>query len=500
MLQRLWEAVSDGEGGTVMAVVVVLGLALAFALRAAVARDLRPRLRAPSLLLMAAALLWAGLWLFLPGTQSAWRFGPLLLVLLAFGRLASVALFDWVLSSRLKRDPPRIVRDICEGVIAIVALLALLRAAGVEALPLLTTSAVFTAIIGLSLQDTLGNLLAGLVLQTQRPFELGEWIQLDKEGLQLGRVIGLDWRATKLLTTDNKELNVPNSQLVRAPILNLSRPVQTFRRALELALPYEAPIERVRAALERTCWGVPGILPHPKPEVVTSGFSDFGLRYQLRYSFDDPSQRDAIEARLRERVWYALQRSGVAFARAPGVPVGAMQPGLDAKNLETRTRAIRGVDFLRDLPDSAIALMASDARTELYAPGELVVRQGEAGGEPYLCVSGELRVLYTADDGTEHEMARIGPGGLFGEFAQLTGETRTASVQAESACELVAIDKTAFSSVLRTNPALAEQISERLAERRAELEAAAANVSVERASIDEHKGRFLQRLRDWLDL
>ena len=98
-------------------------------------------------------------------------------------------------------------------------------------------------------------------------------------------------------------------------------------------------------------------------------------------------------------------------------------------------------------------------------------------------------------------MARIHAGGLFGEFAHLTGEARAASVQAVSACEVVAIGKQAFSTVLSTNPDFAELISQRLAEQRAELDEAQKLLPVnERRSIDEHKGRFLRRLRELLSL
>ena len=504
MPNRLWwNALLNGADTALIASVFVAGLVLSVTLRATVASSERARLRAPIVLLLSAALLWllTGLGLIRLAANGVWRVVPGLLVLLAFGRLLTVALFDWALSRRLQREAPRIVRDIAEGVIGVVALLVVLRTAGVEAMPLLTTSALLTAIVGLSLQDTLGNLLAGVVLQTQRPFDLGEWIQIDRDGLQMGRVIELNWRATKVLTADNQELNIPNSQLARAPILNLSRPSRIARRTLEFAIPYELPTQHVRELIERVCCGVPGALEHPKPQLITHAFIDQGIRYRLQFYIDDFGQRELIESQVRDRLWYALHRAGVPFARGAGIPVGQAQPGLEARNLETRTRAIRNVDFLRDLPDSAVAILAADARTALYAPGELVVRQGERGEELYLCVWGELLVLYTPQSGERVEVARLSAGGMFGEFAQLTGEVRAASVQAVNACEVVAIGKAAFSAVLGTNPSFAELISQRLAERKAALDAAHKDLApADRASIDEHKGRFLRRLRELLSL
>ena len=96
---------------------------------------------------------------------------------------------------------PKIFRDILQTLIFAGVALAALHQAGVEPGSLLTTSALLTAVVGLSLQDTLGNLFAGLSIQAQRPFEIGDWIQFDSEAKHAGRVIEINWRATTVMTT-----------------------------------------------------------------------------------------------------------------------------------------------------------------------------------------------------------------------------------------------------------------------------------------------------------
>jgi small-conductance mechanosensitive channel len=502
MFEQIWNAVARGEGATLTAAVILVGVGLSFALRATVASPNRSRLRAPALLLMAAAGTWLILEVWSPAASSrkVLRVIPMLLVLLAFGRLTTVALFDWALSRRLRHDAPRIVRDIAEGVIMIMAILIALRAAGVEAVPLVTTSAVLTAILGLSLQDTLGNLFAGLALQAQRPFDIGEWIQIDPLGLQVGRVIEMNWRATKFLTADNQELSVPNGQLARTPILNLSRPGGSYRRVIDVMLPYEYPTRRCCEVIERALVGVPNVLLDPPPNVSTSAFLDQGIRYRILVYVRLFEHRDGADIAIRDRLWYALRRAGIPIARGAGIPIAA-PPGSAERDLELRTKAIRHVDFLRDLPDTAVTMLAADAYSEIYAPGEVVVRQGEPGEELYLCLFGELAVMLQVETGETHEIARITQGGLFGEFAQVTGEARTATVQAVHECELAVIGRSAFTAVLQANPEFAELISQRLAERRAALDAVEQSASERpRASVDEHKGNFLRRLREFLTL
>jgi small-conductance mechanosensitive channel len=501
MFEKLWYAVARGEGA-LTAAVILFGILLSFALRATVAKSNRSRLRIPALMLIAAASLWLILEAWSPDETSrkAFHVVPLLLVLLAYGRLTTVALFDWAVSRRLRHEAPRIVRDIAEGMIMILGALIALRVAGIESVPLVTTSAVITAVLGLSLQDTLGNLFAGLALQAQRPFDIGEWIQIDPIGLQVGRVVEMNWRATKVLTADNQELNIPNGQLARAPILNLSRPGDSYRRVIDVLLPYEYPTRRCCEVIERALVGIPDVLVEPAPSVFTSAFVDQGVRYRIVVYVQRFERRDAVEIAVRDRLWYALRRAGIPIARGAGISVGA-SPTSTERDVETRAKAIRQVDFLRDLPDSAVNTLAIDAYTEMYAAGEVVVRQGELGEELYLCLSGELVVNLQVDTGETHEVARITQGGLFGEFAQVTGEARVASVQAVRVCELAVIGRSAFTAVLSANPEFAELISQRLAERRAALDATELSASERpRTSVDEHKGNFLRRLREFLTI
>src|SRR5690606_39397019 len=111
----------------------------------------------------------------------------------------------------------------------------------VEPASLLATSALLTAVIGLSLQETLGNLFAGLAIQAERPFEVNDWIQFDEHRHRVGRVVEINWRATKVETSDRVILTVPNGVLARAPIMNFSRPTALVRRSVYVDAPFDAP-------------------------------------------------------------------------------------------------------------------------------------------------------------------------------------------------------------------------------------------------------------------
>ncbi|HJL47235.1 MAG TPA: mechanosensitive ion channel, partial [Polyangiaceae bacterium LLY-WYZ-15_(1-7)] len=165
-----------------------------------------------------------------------------------------------VITRTLGGNVPRIVRDLVQALLFMGVLMLTLRAAGVEPSSLLTTSALLTAVIGLSLQDTLGNLFAGLAIQAQRPFRVGDWIQYDDTEHHIGRIVEMNWRAVKVETLDKVEMTVPNATLAKSSLQNYSMPTRVARRHAYVEAPYDRPPERVIPQLVDAVRGVAGVL------------------------------------------------------------------------------------------------------------------------------------------------------------------------------------------------------------------------------------------------
>jgi small-conductance mechanosensitive channel len=203
-----------------------LGLIVALALAAFAALVLpaheRKYLRLPLLFAAIAFVCLLGRALIPDGAPGARALGliGLFLLLASSGRSGFLLIVHAVLARRLAFPLPKIVQDIIQIAIYLAVALITLRAAGVEPGSLLATSALLTAVVGLSLQDTLGNLFAGLAIQAQRPFEIGDWIQFDDKVDHIGRVVEINWRATRIITLDLIEIIVPNGVLAKAPIQN----------------------------------------------------------------------------------------------------------------------------------------------------------------------------------------------------------------------------------------------------------------------------------------
>jgi CRP-like cAMP-binding protein len=335
-------------------------------------------------------------------------------------------------------------------------------------------------------------------------------VQCEAASKQIGQVVEISWRATKIRTQDCVDVVVPNGLLARTPILNFSRPTALSRRSVWLTTPHDVPSSQVRRSVLDAVVGCEGVLSDPSPSVVTHAFTSHGIEYWLRYFIVDFDRRDAIDGAVRDRVWLGLRRSGIALAvEAHRVDLRARTAESERESLERdvarRQTAFGRIELFRDLPAEAIEQLAAGAKLLPYGASEVVVRQGDRGDELFLCVEGELSVRHAASQTAEirqdREIARLGPGGVFGELSLMTGAQRSASVVALVPCELLVIGKAALAPVLESQPLLAERLSGRLAERQAELEALAElEAAGSRTTLQERQGQLLVRIRQFFSL
>jgi small-conductance mechanosensitive channel/CRP-like cAMP-binding protein len=436
-------------------------------------------------------------------------FGALAFLLAAIGRLGVVLVLDVVLGRRLLRPLPKIVADITLGLVYTAVLLTALRVAGVEPGSILTTSALLTAAVALSLQETLGNMVAGLAIQVQRPFDLGDWIQFDSEAKHVGKVLEINWRATKVLTLDEVEVIVPNATLAKAAITNYSKPTVTSRRSLYVQVPAEVPPLDVQRIIVTALGGSFGLLADPAPSVVTNAFIEGNVEYWIRFFTDRFDKRDGVDGAARDRVWYALTRHGISVA-PPARKLLLHEVSSESLTREEtlrvdeRERLLKHVDFLRSLPDEQRRTLASKSSLRLYADGETIVRQGDNSTELFVVDHGSVVVVKERGsregDRSEVELAQLGPGAFFGEMALMTGEPRTATVRAKTACSMFVIDHAALRGVLESIPHLAEHMSRVIAERQASTAEEDAKPAAATRSAEERSSLLLDRIRKFFAL
>jgi small-conductance mechanosensitive channel len=461
-----------------------------------------PRWRwlAAPLTLAVLYLLFMGLkWLSAGETNLSRAFGTAALFVLLLGlcRCAFTLIFHGLLHV-LHRDLPKIFLDVLQFFVYMAAVVFTLSAAGVEFVPLLTGSAVLTVVLGLAMKDTLGNLISGIALQAQQPFEPGDWIQFDTDPAHVGRVVELNWRATTVVTLDEVAVVVPNGMLNQVLITNFTKPLPLARRSVYVHAPIDVPPKQVHALILAAVGDAWGVLADPAPSVVTLDYDERGVRYWVRFFTTEFARRDRVDGGVRDCAWYALRRAGidvpgprraVTFHR----PTAPVAPGLGGGH------DLRTLPLFADLPDDAARRLAPHARVRLFAPQEVIVREGTDGDELFVLLRGRVTVTKKHDDGRRIALAELGPGDYFGEHALLSGGQRSATVQAADECELLVLEAVAVRKLLEDVPDLAERVRRTAGERKSQRDgrlALEADETPEPPSVWPFLFRFLEQRRE----
>ncbi len=422
---------------------------------------------------------------------------------------ACLQLFDWFvwdywLERRRHMAVPRLLVDLFNFIVlTAVAVTVLGTVFQVNLSALLVTSTVVSAVIGLALQDILGNVVAGLALQLERPFNVGEWVQVSD---QEGQVLQMNWRTLTVRTRDHHTVIVPNSNVAKQEIVNYSRPTSLQRIHVYVNVSYRHPPGLVKESILRAVADVDGVRADPPPEVIVQSFGDFAIHYDLRLWIDDYARLPLIADAAYARIWYALRRDGIEIPVPMRDVTMRMLSDDHATRLQEQTRGeiyseLRGLPVFKPLSDEQIKQLAQRAAIQRYGEGEVLVKQGDTAQSLYTIKAGRVRVDVRNEQGQVRTVATLGQADFFGEMSLLTGEPRTASVIAQTETEVVVVDKMDFAAVLESDATIVDALSMALEDR---LKTLAANRTPEAASLPllpaPQRAALISRIRGFLGL
>jgi small-conductance mechanosensitive channel/CRP-like cAMP-binding protein len=444
---------------------VVVPLALLCLLALARLARLRPAFR-PLVGPFAACGLAAVVMVFAgpPTGQSSIALLYLLPVLVLVVRATSLA-FQWVFYRRQGSPPPSLLDSVVSVLLYGIGVGAIASQwFDVELTPFLATSAVVGAVVGLALQDTLGNLFAGIALHSEAPVHVGDWVRV---GDRDGRVEQVSWRAMRLRTWDGDTLTVPNNEVARHAVLNYSHPRAAHSRTIAIGVNYHTPPNRVIGVLRKVLEQV-GLPADPPSSVRIVGYHESAIHYEIRYYFAGYEEYRRFESELYRLIWYHFRRHGIEIPfPVRDVFLHRAAPAVQSRETpaERLERALRTVDLFRPLSDEELRSVMARSRPLHYAAGERVIEEGSPGDSFFIIDQGQVMVSKRMG-GADREIARLMEGQFFGEMALLTGERRSATIEAATDVDLFMIDKPAFQDILAANPTIAVDISTLLSERR----------------------------------
>jgi small-conductance mechanosensitive channel/CRP-like cAMP-binding protein len=441
------------------------------------------------------------------GVHAPWRYhvgaAAILLSTALIVALVNRYVWDFYFEKKRQITIPHFLREVVAGIIFLVALLLVLSYgyhAEAQLKGLLAGSGVAAIIVGFAGQNLFAGIIGGISIQINRPYKVGDWLQV---GERFAEVKEINWRSTRLCTNDDIYLDIPNNEMVSHQIVNLHYPTEIHAMRIRVGIDYNVPPNRVKDALGRAAQSAKNVVPHPPVKVFLVDFADHAVIYEIKYYMGNHSRINETNDAVRTNVWYELKRRGITIP----FPIRRLQVERKAaasrqEEYEEARAILRDEALFECLSDEQINNLVQRSRVSYFGRGEHVIREGAEGDSMFVLLRGAAEVS-VSKNGTSIPVAALKAPDCFGEMSLLTGERRTATVRAETDCQVMEIGKPVMAEVLRASPDCLERLSELLAKRKMETEGvlkeAAFPVQAERKER-EYTATFLRRLRTFFEL
>jgi small-conductance mechanosensitive channel len=392
-----------------------------------------------------------------PVKVIATLFGFVVLVLLLSG--VNATLFQAAPEGTWRKRIPAIFVDVARFLLISVGLAIIFSYIwGAHVRGLFTALGITSIVIGLTLQNSVGQIISGLLMLFEQPFRLGDWIQTSTAR---GRVVEVNWRAVHIDTGSGLQIT-PNSVLAVASFTNLSRPPGTYKIKVPTVFSEDDPPDRVCAMLSRVAAELPQLKSDSTPKSVPLG----GLNYRTSIPLQSPADDSAAKATFLRWVWYASRRDGLHLDEAEdefGTP-------------ELVEDAVRTVvaPMLRLSPTDQQHL-TPHASVVRFGADEIIEHVGDVPSRMTFIVSGRVRVTAPSDDGSMVPITTLDAGSFLGQTA-LTRQPVLADAQALGEVTALQIRREHIEDVLQAKPLLLQELGRLIEERRSHVKQAMADV------------------------
>ena len=410
-----------------------------------------------------------------------------MVLVIATIRMITRTIFETILRNSTQTEISSLVKTVLSIIIYIVAFFIIFQSQfpEIQLAPLFTGSAILGIVVGLALQDTLGNLFAGIAMQADAPFQVGDVISISNRGT--GIVEGVSWRGVRIRTFQNKLLVISNAVLGRETIEVASQNNLNARLVYFSSLYINSPAKTaqvIRDAIRQ----VENVSQKIRPIVRIRDLGTDGIDWEIKYWPENYSRFNDTDALIRQRIWYAFQREGLSFPfPTRTIHLEKAQKTVSQEEfLDDAREHLTKVPIFAPLGEEEIQKLAEASTRRVFAPGEAIVRKGQEGGSMYVITRGAVSVQLPGPNGP-NTINNLTSNDFFGEMSLLTGEPRTANVVAEEETEVLQIRKSAIKPIFEANPELLHTVSEIVEERRqllhANVEATAAKPDITESGL-----------------
>jgi small-conductance mechanosensitive channel/CRP-like cAMP-binding protein len=376
-------------------------------------------------------------------------FGFVVLLLVLSGLNATV--FEGAPEASWRKRVPTIFRDVTRFLLIAVGLALIFSYVwGVRVGGLFTALGVTSVVIGLMLQNSVGQIVSGLFMLFEQPFRIGDWLETPTAR---GRIVEANWRAIHIQTGHGLQIT-PNSVLAATSFTNLSRPPGAHKLSMSLTFALDDPPDRVALLLVR----VASALPQRKTDVVPTSSTGGAGEYQVSIALKSPADDGAAKATFLRWIWYAARRAGLH---------------LDGEGDDFATPA-RVQVAMRDVVAPALRLSLTDqqslvphAKMVRYGIDEIVQYAGDVPTGMTFLIKGSVRRTMTNDDGSVIPLSLLEEGSFLG-LSSLTRQPSLSGAYALEEVTALEIEREHIEDLVLRTPLLLQELGRILEDRRKE--------------------------------
>jgi len=473
IMDRIYNELATGDGFVLMMLVTLLGLSIIILISRRVSRLKKLKNRSELLLIIDVILLpiiiiafhWISVALVGIGNTYPVTISLILLwISWFFNRLLGLYFWDQKFLDKTGEKAPKLLQNFISLIIYMLVIAFIVGFIfNKPVTSILVSTGIFATVIGFAMKDLLADLINGISLSIERPYNIGDWIELEN-GTYLGKVIDIKWRTTRLMSRNDSMIVVPNNRCGNMIIHNFSKPEQIYSNNYWISINSTLPPDLVQRQLLLGMQNVKNIVKDPAPRAYLADATSEPFKYNIRVWWVSYEYSYFGRDHLFKSVTESLAKVGISQTAVEWqISKRGMHNEVEVQNV-THYDQVQKVDIFQNFNEADINLLISNSNIRNFEPNENIVNENAEGNSLFIILSGNARVSINKD-GKDIKLGLVSTGDTFGEFSLLTGDRRSATVKAINHLECMEISKEALKSILEKDPELIDELASIMAKR-----------------------------------
>jgi small-conductance mechanosensitive channel/CRP-like cAMP-binding protein len=390
-------------------------------------------------------------------------------------RLMNVFVWERFVTRLLHTPVPRLIKDLVAAVIVILGIIIVVGPIlGKSVTGIWATSGAIGVVVGFALRGLILDVFTGIAINVDGSYRIGDWVHIHARNTveYIGCISEINWRTTRLKTTENNIVVLPNSIIGLSVVTNFSAPDALSRFELLFHLDFSIPTDRCLRLLlagAKQAIDEDGIVGDPEPKVKVNKVTDLGVEYMVRYWLY-PAKTSPSRGRhlVIKNILDNLRVAGVSLAYPKQDLFYAAMPArdIDVRSQQDKINILASIELFSAVQEEVVRELAEEVETADFQASDVIFRSGDKGHSMFIVVEGLLDVyVLKGTKQQEIKVNTISAGEFLGEMSLFTGEPRTATVVASTDVVLYEITFDHMRRLFDQNPDTIYTISQVIADR-----------------------------------